>query len=933
MSEKYGSEGQDGKAEEKYSKSAVSSESSNELKRNSQSENFTADETDSVGVDHKENDEVCHILSACLVSKSSSAFPIRRVSSFTDLRDVKAEIKSDLKQCKSEGNISSIELAPSLAGSQWPEVLFSNYTGQQLHASEKEIVEIQTTSEETVTRCEPTLITEPEADEEEGNEIRVDENIQVTQGEVYQSIALERVSEDSKQRQRSLSDSTDLNSPGVFTDAELRKTQSYTVFPHININSTCRDDEPASSLYRTSCFRIMPHLSEGSFHNEDFPTISVLTRSSQFENYPLNAACEISSESEDSGRELEINEQRVLYTWRRPAQRPRSYSEHALVEPEGRVRTWSLPNMEKCSRGQETMHKVKSAPSRLQFPEQSLKNLREESSLSSLRDTSEPVRSRSSSVMSLVDNYDSEICDQHFPSQELSDAEEVTGHWINRNRRQSISKQPSFFMVKEVDEENDANVRDHETPSAVSLVNEVAEQVLSTHEMSVSSDSGNDDVSTVEAAFRLWKTKETGRRATIASDSPLTDSSKYASEIEQQAFRRIKKWKNSFALKLNNVLGERFREMVANKEEELTRKKKPKVLNVPMNLSDKEMGQLRNKMLMELKQKSIGGGSHEALVSNEVPPPPKLPIPRVKFPRKASSDQNPADLRAQMMKELSRRVSSVLDDEEAAHCCKPSSLVPVSTKTSPQAKHQNVVYAPQETGFKLLDPDSVHDLLNWHEAERKRLKAELEGLPQADSGGRQVVIDRDDANKVLHSMFKIMEDIFMGTIKRFMGSETTTTSSDNRGEANISHTTGIKERAPSTILETKRNEEPEEADDTESDADVENTKLIEGRAHTSGEKILSSSGSIKSLSSESSAELLSSESSLTGISFSSFSDAVGVCEESNTNASGRDNVTEVSAKSSLASLSSSQEDDQESNQDRDSAADGLTTYGKGDGSD
>ena len=66
--------------------------------------------------------------------------------------------------------------------------------------------------------------------------------------------------------------------------------------------------------------------------------------------------------------------------------------------------------------------------SRLQFPEQSLKNLREEGSLSSLGHTSEAVRSRSSSVMSLVDNYDSQICDQHFPSQEPLEAEEVTGH-------------------------------------------------------------------------------------------------------------------------------------------------------------------------------------------------------------------------------------------------------------------------------------------------------------------------------------------------------------------------------------------------------------------------------------------------------------------------------------------------------------------------
>ena len=102
---------------------------------------------------------------------------------------------------------------------------------------------------------------------------------------------------------------------------------------------------------------------------------------------------------------------------------------------------------------------AKAYPSRLQFPEQSLKNLREEGSLSSLGHTSEAVRSRSSSVMSLVDNYDSQICDQHFPSQEPLEAEEVMGHWVNRNRRQSISKQPSFLMVQEVDEENEAKVR------------------------------------------------------------------------------------------------------------------------------------------------------------------------------------------------------------------------------------------------------------------------------------------------------------------------------------------------------------------------------------------------------------------------------------------------------------------------------------------
>ena len=102
---------------------------------------------------------------------------------------------------------------------------------------------------------------------------------------------------------------------------------------------------------------------------------------------------------------------------------------------------------------------AKAYPSRLQFPQQSLKNLREEGSLSSLGHTSEAFRSRSSLAMSLVDNYDSQICDQHFPSQERLEAEEVMGHWVNRNRRQSISKQPSFLMVEEVDEENEAMVR------------------------------------------------------------------------------------------------------------------------------------------------------------------------------------------------------------------------------------------------------------------------------------------------------------------------------------------------------------------------------------------------------------------------------------------------------------------------------------------
>lgn len=52
-----------------------------------------------------------------------------------------------------------------------------------------------------------------------------------------------------------------------------------------------------------------------------------------------------------------------------------------------------------------------------------------------------------------------------------------------------------------------------------------------------------------------------------------------------------------------------------------------------------------------------------------------------------------------------------------------------------------------------------------------------------------MLIDRDDANKVLQSMMKIMEEIFTGTMKRFMGSgepvsNVDTTSRDTTGNEN-----------------------------------------------------------------------------------------------------------------------------------------------------
>lgn len=195
----------------------------------------------------------------------------------------------------------------------------------------------------------------------------------------------------------------------------------------------------------------MPHLSGDCLVDENFPTISVLSLSSLFEDYTQNIECEISSESEE---ELGAGVEGLIHSWRKPSSRPRSYSEPVSMAPEFPVRTWSLPDMKekRLLRFQETMYKVKASPSRLRFREQGLEKLKEEASFLSGRLSFESVKSCSSSVMSLVDNYDNEVIDQWLSSQERLGGDEVMGRWRNRPRKNSITKQPSFSMVEEAKE-------------------------------------------------------------------------------------------------------------------------------------------------------------------------------------------------------------------------------------------------------------------------------------------------------------------------------------------------------------------------------------------------------------------------------------------------------------------------------------------------
>lgn len=254
-----------------------------------------------------------------------------------------------------------------------------------------------------------------------------------------------------EQRKRSLSDSTSLKSPSVLTVEQLRKTKSYTTFPHIDtrLHDKCATLSP--TVHRTSSFRLMPHLSEDSFPDPNYSTMSVLSLSGQFEINPADVAFELSSDSEDSCIEQRNFEEKVLHSWRRPSSRPRSFSEPVSVETASRARTWSLPNKEENnSPYNETIHKVKFSPSRLQFPVQILDKLKEENSLFSQGQSKASIKFCSSSVMSVVDSYECGFQDEILDPQAVSVGEEVTGHWINRRRRQSITKPPSFSFVAEI---------------------------------------------------------------------------------------------------------------------------------------------------------------------------------------------------------------------------------------------------------------------------------------------------------------------------------------------------------------------------------------------------------------------------------------------------------------------------------------------------
>ena len=248
-----------------------------------------------------------------------------------------------------------------------------------------------------------------------------------------------------------------LSSDSCITDEELRKTRSYTFFPHIQSHEEAKESSETSVVHRTSSFRLMPHLSYDLIPDLDFPTVSVLKLCNSRQQ---DAVLDSESESDLSGGSSLTTMEDILHSWRRPWSRNRSLSEPTCLWSLPRFRTSSLPdNDENLSFGNETMHRVISPPTRLQFPSQPLEKLKEEAGTCSRAESLDLIRPRSSSVMSAVEDCDDVSIDRWISSENvLAIMEEVTDHWTNRERRRSLLESPSLSTVtpiEEVDEDGD----------------------------------------------------------------------------------------------------------------------------------------------------------------------------------------------------------------------------------------------------------------------------------------------------------------------------------------------------------------------------------------------------------------------------------------------------------------------------------------------
>jgi hypothetical protein len=285
------------------------------------------------------------------------------------------------------------------------------------------------------------------------------------------------------------------------------------------------------------------------------------------------------------------------------------------------------------------------------------------------------------------------------------------------------------------------------------------------------------------------------RRSTLATASPTREPQSYATDIERQAFNKISQWKTDFVVKLEDVLNKG----IDRKTDEKETQQKSIVVNVPMDLTNDELKNLKGDMLAELSRTSDNDELKKSLLPQ----------------RMISADDNLSptkETREQVEPEIKR------DDKELIS----SRLLQDTRDSLSNETYQNRPSSPANLDRIVISKDKITELLHWHDQERERLLLEMKNIQVASeslgttSSSTQFVFDSTGLERVFSSLRVIIDSIFKETILRLRG----TLESDM-----LKPMRSYKEEEKIDRIEQQRKEEEVSMTTGIDETDVEHAKL------------------------------------------------------------------------------------------------------------
>ncbi|KAK3733254.1 hypothetical protein QZH41_011097, partial [Actinostola sp. cb2023] len=622
-----------------------------------------------------------------------------------------------------------------------------------------------------------------------------------------------------KGKPRSYSDTSPRRAIVKAIKGDVRSCTSYMHLPHISEQikaiSSLRGSSSTPHLHQSFSRMHLPHISDPWNPNEDFSTVSVIALAEardrdntddvivDEEDGDVKEYSVMSDEENDDDAGTCVQEH-AIYTWDREMGRTRSLSEPVDLMlgkddvVERRPRAMSL----------ESVEKAKKPPSRLQFQMMTLSELEEEhgteTEMESAHEESDTEEQRSASILVLAESTDMESENTEPALVDSDSSDEILTRWTRYDSK--TVRRPSFSTdLQTIDENLDGissrlptDSRSRSSASVLALVEEVTKDVMdrtSTDSTIVDGDHSevdSEDSSDYIDPAKFWKDKMSShgcmRRTTLATASPLREVHDYATQIERDAFLKISKWKTHFASKLEDVLGK------VSHPDGKDEQARPVVVDVPMRLSNEELGNLKGNMMTELRRKSDTGEVKDSL--NHIKP-------NAAKSSSAKLRSDPKDLEGEVVDEIKRlSVSDLNDDQETG----PLKLLQrlYTQSVTEGCENPSICFDNID-----MSREKVAELLQWHDKEREHLLQEMkiihttEGSPSTSSSkSSTVVVDSASLEKVFLSLQVMMDSIFKETISRLKGTIEGQISSEEKHGKRKTSTEGARDK--STVKNAKK---------------------------------------------------------------------------------------------------------------------------------